>query len=116
MRRLHVRVGLLVCLAMPLAIFLGSVPPVDAQMRLERSWKCSRCGGYLGNGVSTPSHCSHCNARMINGGPSQSSRQSQTASSSSATVKGGNLTAVAIVGGLVLLCLGAFIMMGRNPG
>jgi hypothetical protein len=67
MSPLRRRVGLLSAVVLPAALLLGIGRRVDAQYKpptFERTWKCSKCGGYLGNGVKAPDYCHHCKIRL----------------------------------------------------
>jgi hypothetical protein len=59
-----VRACLVAVLLVPALVFVGSDSQALAQMyRMEKYWKCSRCGGYLGTGVARPTSCYHCDAK-----------------------------------------------------
>ena len=56
LRPFRFRLCLLVVLLVPGAAIVGAGLQADAQVRFEKSWRCSRCGGYLGNAVKAPTY------------------------------------------------------------
>lgn len=61
------RLFLLAAVLVPVLAIFGLSWRADAQpggMRIEKIWHCSKCGGSLGNGVSPPSTCWRCNAKL----------------------------------------------------
>jgi hypothetical protein len=115
------RMSLLAALILPAAIVFGVAFEAQAQMEFERTWRCSKCGGNLGNGVQAPPSCPHCGVKLIGGrdnnwyGPNQNRKPSgagKTDNQSSPLAT----TAVIVVVILAVLGLGVVVMNGMGSG
>jgi len=58
------RLSVLTALFLPAAIIFGVALEAQGQMQFERIWRCSKCGGNLGNGVQAPPSCPHCGIKL----------------------------------------------------
>ena len=66
-RSIRERTFLLASLLVPALAILCLAWRADAQpggMRFEKIWRCSKCGGNLGNGVVPPSTCPRCKVKL----------------------------------------------------
>jgi hypothetical protein len=100
-RPLTIRMCLLAAIVIPALTVLGVGTDTETQAqgyRLEKYWKCSRCGGYLGNGVSRPTTCYHCDAKRQQAARNPSKNNPQVAP----ILVGVGIVAV---GALALFCL-----------
>jgi hypothetical protein len=104
-RPLVLRVCLLSCLAVPGVTLIASQGHAQSWRpgpQIERVWTCSRCGGYLGNGVQPPTSCHHCAAKRTS--PGARSTDSKNGKPSTTTILVG-LGMLAVLGvGIYLLC------------
>ncbi|MCI0683927.1 MAG: hypothetical protein L0Y71_17610 [Gemmataceae bacterium] len=107
------RAGLLAALILPALVVLGAALDAQAQPRFERIWRCSKCGGNLGNGVQAPPSCPHCGVRLIGGrdnswyGPRQTRKPSSGDKQNSSPIA---TAAVIVVVILAAVGLGVLVM------
>ena len=119
-RPLSSRVFLFALLLVPAEALFDVGPDARAQRSggpiYEKTWRCSKCGGFLGNGVSPPSSCHHCNAKISNSTYPTSDRRpsSGTSKSKDGTPVSGAFVLIVIV--VVAVGLGVFIMNSSNKG
>jgi hypothetical protein len=109
-RPIALRLCLLGCVLVPSAILLSTGNRAEAQppgWRYETSWRCRKCGGYLGNGVAPPTYCHHCESKRASSG-SKGSKGAPTEAIAIAAF------AVVIVGGVALYWI-TTSGSGNNP-
>lgn len=98
-RPLVLRVSLVaIFLAGALALF-GVGVEAQAQppgWRIERSWKCRKCGGHLGNGVKPPTTCHHCETKRAAAAQQASNSKDSLPLATFAVVGLGVMTAVGV--------------------
>jgi hypothetical protein len=96
------RVCLLACLLVPAVALFSLAFPAKAQAQrvtYERSWRCARCGGYLGNSVSRPTYCHHCDGKR------------QSSSGSKSSKEGSSVTTMVFIGGAVLVAVAVGLLL-----
>lgn len=99
------RMCLLALFVVPALALIGAGVDAQAQgLRIEKSWKCRRCGGYLGNGVSPPSYCHHCDGKR------------NSTSKGSKSKDDVSFATVAIVGVGIVAALGLAFYVFSGPG
>lgn len=121
-RRSSSRLCLVATLLLPATAILSAACWADAQpggMHLEKVWKCSKCGGNLGNGVNPPTSCPHCNTKLRaprtanwpdSPAPNYPRTQAPAADAPSSTT--GRIVAFLIIG-LAIVGLGFIVMRDR---
>ena len=117
------RLGLLAALIVPAAVVFGVALEAQAQPGgFERIWRCSKCGGNLGNGVQAPPSCPHCGVKLLSArdnswyGPNQARKPSGAGNSGKESSSPLATTAVIVVVILAALGLGVVVMNGMGSG
>jgi len=103
-RPLILRICLLACLIAPGLGLIASHAHAQSWRpgpQIERVWTCSRCGGYLGNGVQPPTSCHHCAAKRNSPGATSSNSKSSKLSPTTIVVGLGMLAVLGV--GIYLL-------------